>query len=71
LDPSGGVVELGLEFIDAAECAFDSVFELAGSEDAAVAFPIGGGRGQVLPEERMIDVTCSREIYFCFVRRFD
>ena len=58
LDSGGGGVELVLESVDAAECAFDGVFERAGREGAALTLPLGSGGSQVLPEERMVDVTC-------------
>ena len=59
LDPSGDGVELGLEHIDAAKGAFDGILERAWLQDTTVTLSFGGGTGEVLPEERMVDVPCD------------
>lgn len=66
LDPSGGTVERGLKILEGAECAFEGGFERAFRDNAACTMPLGGGGSQVLPEKRMVDVTCSGRRFFEF-----
>lgn len=60
LDGSGGGVELLLEGIEGAPSLEDSLLERAFTESTAVALALGGGGREVLPEERMVDVTCAQ-----------
>ena len=58
LDGRGGGVELRLEGFEGAEGLDDRVLERAVAEDAAGAFALGGRWGEVLPEERVVDMAC-------------
>ena len=58
LDSGGGGVKLLLERIEGSEVLYDGLTEgtiLQGTTGTTV----GAGFGQILPEQRMVDVTCN------------
>jgi len=61
LDAEGRGIELLLEGIEATKVAVDGLLEGPILEDAAVA-ALGGGRREVLPEERVVDVATAIEL---------
>lgn len=59
LNTSGGSVELLLEGLNGTPLLLDSGLEGTVTEATAVALALRRSRSQVLPEERMVDVSCT------------
>ena len=59
LDGRSGGVELLLEGVEGAPLLDDGLLEGTVTEGAAVALALGRGGREVLPEERVVDVTCG------------
>lgn len=57
LDTGGGGVELLLEVVEGAEGREDRRLEGSVLQDTAVTLALGGGGREVLPEERVVDVS--------------
>lgn len=58
LDTGSGGVEFLLEVVEGAESLSDGLLERTVGEDTTVALTLGLGTSKVLPEERMVDVSC-------------
>lgn len=58
MNTGGSGVELFLEVVKGAEGLDDGVLEGAILEDAAVALLLGRCGREVLPEKRVVDVSC-------------
>ena len=61
LDTSGGGVEFLLEVVEGSESLGDGLLEGTLGEGTTVALTLGLGTSKVLPEERVVDVSCGRE----------
>jgi hypothetical protein len=59
LDTQGSGVELLLEVIERAESLLDGLLERTVLEDTTVTLVSGSRGGEVLPEQRVVDVTCE------------
>lgn len=57
MDRGGGGVELLLEVLEAAKGLVNGILERAGSKFAAIPLPLRGSRSEVVPEERVVNVS--------------
>jgi hypothetical protein len=57
LNSKRGGIKLLLEVFEAAKLLLDSSLERAGLESASASSALGRSRGEILPEQRVIDVT--------------
>jgi hypothetical protein len=61
LHGSGRSVKLLLEFLQGSKVAGDGVLERAWFEDTTIAATLFATGSEILPEERVIDVTCESD----------
>ena len=60
LDTESRGSELSLEVLERTEGLDDGILEWTVTEDTASALALGGGRREILPEERVVDMSWKR-----------